>query len=95
MNLTKTYFTILIYLSDIWHQILVVLPKFQKWKSVFFKSVLNLCSKNTYMLVEDMLNPPKYRMKYLYNSKGFSFMPEQVQCFYFFEAKFINVFKMC
>ena len=30
------------------------------------------------LLLEIMLSPPKWGMKHFYNSKGFSFMPEQV-----------------
>ena len=39
-----------------------------------------------------MLSPLKWGMKNLSNSKGYSFMSEQVSYFYFSEAKFINVF---
>ena len=47
------------------------------------------------LLPENMLSPPKWGTKHLYNSKDFSFVPEEVWYFYFLEAKFINVFKMC
>ena len=43
--------------------------------------------------LEIMLSPSKWGRKHLFNSKGFSFMPEQVY-FYFLEAKFVKAFKM-
>ena len=64
----------------------------------------NLCFLNLYSVhtakiqdlsLEIMLSPPKGRVKDLYNSKGFSFILEQVSYFYFLKAKFIKFFKMC
>ena len=56
------------------------------WFYQDFKSA-NLCFLNLYSVhaarildlpLEVMLSSPKWEMKHLYNSKGFSFMPEQV-----------------
>ena len=62
-------------------------------------SFLNLYSVHTAKIqdlsLEIMLIPPKGRVKDLYNSKGFSFILEQVSYFYFLKAKFIKFFKMC
>ena len=62
-------------------------------------SFLNLYSVHTAKIqdlsLEIMLSPPKGRVKDLYNSKGFSFILEQVSYFYFLKAKFIKFFKMC
>ena len=62
-------------------------------------SFLNLYSVHTATIqdlsLEIMLIPPKGRVKDLYNSKGFSFILEQVSYFYFLKAKFIKFFKMC
>ena len=67
---------------------------YQDFKFVF----LNMYSGHTVRILDlslkVMLSPPKLGAKHLYNSKGFSFRLEQVQYFYFSEAKFINVFKM-
>ena len=60
--------------------------------------LLNLHSVHATRLLDRslviILSPPKGGMKDLYNSKGFSFIPEQVQYFYFLEAKFIIFFRM-
>ena len=62
----------------------------------------NLCFLNLYSVhtatilklsLEIILSLPKCGTKHLYNSKVFSFMPEQVY-FYFLEVNFINGFKM-
>ena len=60
------------------------ISKKKKKKAMLFKFV-NLYSvlagpyRTNHLSLEIMLNPPKRRTKYLYNSKGFSFMPEPEQ----------------
>ena len=60
---------------------------FESENLCFFKSVLSSCSENTGPVTRDHVKSSQMW-------KGFSSMLEQVQCFYFLEAKFINIFKM-
>ena len=66
---------------EIWNKILKV-------KICIF---LNLClaheAKILYLSLEIMLSPLKWGTKQLCNYKGFSFMPEQVQCFYLLRSQ--------
>ena len=65
---------------------------FKSEKSVFFESALSSRIDNTGSITKDHVKSFKIGTKHLYNSKSFSFMPEQVY-FYLLEAKFIHVFK--
>ena len=65
---------------------------FKSEKSVFFESALSSRIDNTGSITKDHVKSSKIGTKRLYNSKSFSFMPEQVY-FYLLEAKFIHVFK--
>ena len=80
------------YLCIVWHAL--VLPRFWKWKSVFFKSVLSSRRKNTAHFTRD-------HVKVLPNEERNTFISLKVfpscrnrHSFYFLEAKFVNVFKM-
>ena len=89
-SLSKTKkIKIIVYILQFSHNVYVTFDLVILKGKICFLNLFSVHAARILGLSLEMLSPLKWGTKHLYNSKDYSFISEQVLCFYFLEAKSI------